>query len=359
MKYIQTYGLLLLSLIFFCGSAYFAIPRFLLVKGSNNFVANLSHCLTTGTNDVAAQSACLRHVVVAEVDTDTPENVVNKLRLMDTEGVVGSRCHQIGHYVGISLLAKNGGDIERVLNLCTGLNCGNGCAHGAIVSSFGLLEGGADTQDLPTDTRQLEAIGQPYCARDNPLCHAMGHAFAMSESESANAQRLCDNISTVPVKKIECYMGMFMEYAHTNNSFSNISTPVTPTTYSCDTISGPARYACIRYLSAHVFSQCKSVGNKSATCISKTESACSALDIDDSKACFFGLGYNNNDASMCNRLTSDNAFYCSLGTKFSFKKKHRKEINYCKTLQTPEQARDCTEIYTHMLQGIENTQAED
>ena len=109
---------------------------------------------------------------------------------------IDTSCHAIAHIIG-KVTFQRAMSIEEAMSKCNN-SCGMGCIHGVI--------GGAVLRDLGetyssediehADAATIEKIGKKYCARGDPMCHAMGHILYMSTESYSGALSGCDMIAS-------------------------------------------------------------------------------------------------------------------------------------------------------------------
>jgi len=149
------------------------------------------------------------------------------------------------------------------------------------------------------DVQTLQKLATPFCRKNNPSCHAIGHLASIVTDSDTAALSVCDAAGAGSYRE-SCYQGVFMESA---GSFVNRLFPATDITGkrrqilesrtypSCMNFAERYRHACYLLLSDYREYLYKLEGNVTAeTKLENAMKECSPLSGNDREYCMYGLG---------------------------------------------------------------------
>lgn len=305
-----------------------------------NSLDAISACSSTEADDNATYTRCLRSTIGKLLTNHSTKELMSYISSETTPINVLGNCHSIGHIIG-ELTFKKYGSLETALSQCNS-NCRSSCTHGAI--GAGVLDEMGESYDgediAHADKEALKKLAIPYCKRNNPTCHAIGHLASIITDSDAAALAICDAVATGSYLD-SCYQGVFMESAGSfvNMLFPSASSGATASsstrkTPSCAELPERYHHACFLLLNESrepLYAADGTVSPEEKFLRATRE--CESLSGNDRAYCLYGIGASSrllgfgdlyaSDAvqSICDRYTTEsdrNA--CTLGviTRFLY-----------------------------------------
>jgi hypothetical protein len=217
--------------------------------GSPNSLVYCYHDTNTG---MLIDWDCIKKTVGIVLDRTSTRDFMDFLTSSGTPEIIQNNCHAIAHNIGAKTFDLSS-SMENALAKCTN-SCGAGCIHGAIgeavLKDLGEPYSSENIEHASAET--IEKMGQKYCSRGNPMCHAVGHILYISSQSYTGALTSCNKISSGE-RKESCYNWVFMQWIGGESEWifsgEQKSSPlIGDLGYPCSLAHADQLHACFHYL---------------------------------------------------------------------------------------------------------------
>ncbi len=305
-------------------------------------------------------------------------NLESAAKIMDDVAVrlTPQQCHYVGHVVGQQLFKRNR-DVENSISRCSRA-CNSSCVHGIIGQAFAEELGlesadnseNLDFQHLASD--EIQGVGQRLCM-STATCHGVGHVLFQVYGKFEPGLAMCKEIAAGQKNRVDCYHGVFMEYADILSSREIRQTPGVeyPTSESLSSLCSrwptlEEKISCFPYFPRMVIPTLQKGGSSLAEATSRLREICKSYPRrDDRAACIFGIGVSSwysslaleshNTTGVCqefSELLDQTA--CNLGQVSAFtREREPRVVSYCAALPDDGLRASCFQAVFYYLNRLD------